>query len=876
MASLADTLAKAETIQNYEPTFRDRLRGGLTSAASFFGAPPAAADRFARGVAGSGLPQDAMGGLIDYTPMAFPLDVQEARRAAGQGRYLDAALSAVGPLADTTGAGMVLGSPAGRKALREGASAVGERLSQPGPMPVLGSNFGNVGAGRSGMGGNGGPRLNATRSGTGDLFYSAAEQALLDLSQDKGTVGQFVAQMKKHGVKPDELFWSGFDRSFPDPNQKVTRDEMADFFSRAKAPTTRSQNVASGKVGEPGWNESEAYDSFVEGFAQEGGLADEVIGDVIEKEVRPNLIPISEVSPNELANRRYHLGNEPVDDAIENGYLYDNYTQEFVDPEYLEDYARKNYSWDIDRASDALVRKYWEEGGRASEMESYADAGMFVPNNTEYSRYFTKGAEDYTENLFHPQTRVEALGPQLTESMDIYRAPHFAGTNAELNGTDYADDLTFHTRTGEMTTPDNRSAFHVGEIQSDYAQQNRGKIQTPEQSKEIADLMAEEAVYRGDAQKALYDIHEILPTTKVVGRGMGPEGFRPVVDDPNLGRYDQQYLLENYARVPEGEIVSPARYGRSGGAGMHGFRDDIAPVDPWDPRPVPEGWAQRNLRNQAEWTKEPLVQPVLPFRADVYDGVDPDGIMAEVNQTSADWDAEAAFGQPVNTVFNPPVRSGEPPRMQSQGDYIADKAWANSSLPRSRLADEPLLPLGFTPEQEQLGKLSEQYWANKSMADEAQRRVGRVRGDVTTPPAPFVTNTDKWVDAALKQSLADALQGSTRTMDNYDFMTLGTPELANTMTMMPEASGTEFYGKIVPKRMQKLLDKVAPGHKVTEVALELPDGEYVVVPGVKLTDELRAAVEKNGIPLYSLGGGMVTFGALNDEGGEVSPAANGT
>lgn len=63
-------------------------------------------------------------------------------------------------------------------------------------------------------------------------LYSHAAEAAANLPQSKGTVEQMLGILQnKFGVKPDELKWSNFDKAFPDPQAKVTSQQLAEHFA---------------------------------------------------------------------------------------------------------------------------------------------------------------------------------------------------------------------------------------------------------------------------------------------------------------------------------------------------------------------------------------------------------------------------------------------------------------------------------------------------------------------------------------------------------------------------------------------------------------------------------------------------------------------
>lgn len=61
-------------------------------------------------------------------------------------------------------------------------------------------------------------------------FYSPSLEASKVVPQEVGTVQQFTSMLLKHGAKPKELDAVGFHRAFPDPNAKVSRQEIEQYL----------------------------------------------------------------------------------------------------------------------------------------------------------------------------------------------------------------------------------------------------------------------------------------------------------------------------------------------------------------------------------------------------------------------------------------------------------------------------------------------------------------------------------------------------------------------------------------------------------------------------------------------------------------------
>lgn len=699
-----------------------------------------------------------------------------------------------------------------------------------------------------GMGSNGGPPLDPPRARRRGLFYSQAEQALLANPQSKGTVQQFVAQMQKAGVKPDELVWSGFNRQFPDPNQKVTREELAQFFREAPEPITRRTLQASGRTGEPGFDEVSAYSNFWESESYDGTLRsdieDEMVNTILEEGT--TLGDLRETNPQTYARLAAEYDEADLDDDFI-----------FYDGEIVRDpdsYVRDFMSSEVDNEFDRRVGEAWEDWGRESEREALRDAGFFEPGSTQYAQNFTPGALNYREDLFHvdPENRNRAFGSYGPQ--DIYEAPHFAGN---------ATDLAFHTRAGEFTTPDgNASVYHLGEIQSDYGQKNRGRIRSPEDEARLENLLTDAYAKDFEANAIDENMAEILGARPGAMNSAGvltrdPDSLRRMMENPEVSRYNQQEILERYARVAPGFEASPLQFNR--GNYDHAF--DVAPLS-WSPSVESTHGVRRNRVWWGEANKQPRVQ--LSF-ADL-----PDQDLVGLENLNFLVDQVPEWPPSRTNNFNEAELNLVPSEARpmvagnNHSDYVPEMARRQSAYRGT--AEEPALPLGYTPAQEQLADLFDARGTLRAEAEAAQTAYDDAKRG-TVPAAPFVTTTDKFTDQALKRAFAEALEGMPEEGSQFDFFTLGNPEMAQRMTYMPVDASEKFYGKLVPARMQKLLDQVAPGHKVEQIEIDTPEGIQQVY-GVRLTDELREAAEKNGIPLYSVGGGLVVLGTAAGLPGE--------
>ena len=128
--------------------------------------------------------------------------------------------------------------------------------------------------------------------------------------------------------------------------------------------------------------------------------------------------------------------------------------------------------------------------------------------------------------------------------------------------------------------------------------------------------------------------------------------------------------------------------------------------------------------------------------------------------------------------------------------------------------------------------------------------------------APLVSSTNKWVDFALRKELRNAVASGS------DYMTIGSPDMVKRMTGGNIEGQKEFYGKIVPKRLEQLIKKFDKKAKVEVVEIQTAFDKNMVesrpeaqgqwkVLGVKLTDKLVNAMADKGMPIFNFLPGAV-------------------
>ena len=131
-------------------------------------------------------------------------------------------------------------------------------------------------------------------------------------------------------------------------------------------------------------------------------------------------------------------------------------------------------------------------------------------------------------------------------------------------------------------------------------------------------------------------------------------------------------------------------------------------------------------------------------------------------------------------------------------------------------------------------------------------RFGQDDAAEVVSPIPIARDTNDYNTAAIARAFADA------TESGADFLTF------NTGDMMFEFSGGRLEGQrkayddILPRNLQTYLQRLAEEYDIEPPAVERftiqGRNEYYTVPGVRLTPELKALVQTQGLPSYKNGG----------------------
>lgn len=318
------------------------------------------------------------------------------------------------------------------------------------------------------------------------VFFSALKRAAENLTQERGTAGQFLAMLKKQpGVKAEELEWTGLEeylRARQAENLKVTKQEIVDFLD---ANGVQVDTVELSRIYEF-INTAGDTKQFSSREAAEEALQEEVdwarnesTSDINDNRDDPEVPSISVVD---------HDGNEVfVATKNEEGEWTTEYGQSFFDADgaysAAEEAREKNIDYWVDQISSVDASD--DSGAKFSDYqlpggENYREVLLTLPvkrkpiagkkeklPNGKW-KVTTPGG---TQNLFNTESEAKAEMERLGQ---IFRRESFVDTSDQFQSTHFDEpNILAHIRLNDRTDADGNKVLFVEEIQSDWHQKGR-------------------------------------------------------------------------------------------------------------------------------------------------------------------------------------------------------------------------------------------------------------------------------------------------------------------------------------------------------------------------------------------------------------------
>ena len=368
-------------------------------------------------------------------------------------------------------------------------------------------------------------------------FFSRALDEAKNLKQEKGTGQQMKAMLLKAGVKQDEIDWTGLDKILDQPKVTKTEivDYLSEH--QLKFGERVARGSSDGDIFDWGdselidwkeaWGEDHLFDTqpsglitlnddaynFIENHQNIPSIIEKIekssIGtesqkisltsklNKLEERLRVNQLIPDNVAPGpfrptEIIDNmdldsdmpEFDLFREAVEEVYtdiysETGNIVKRITdpntgmtitgsddlgyQVFTSPEDSGNWenaiALNNYIHHNLNEAKVQAEMYARDSGIADEMSRQFDG----ENRTQWSEYQEPGGENYQEIQFTLASDELPVGSKAAE-ID-YESPHFDNPDS--------DNMIFHIRATDRTTPDGKKVLYIEELQSDWGQQGR-------------------------------------------------------------------------------------------------------------------------------------------------------------------------------------------------------------------------------------------------------------------------------------------------------------------------------------------------------------------------------------------------------------------
>ena len=370
--------------------------------------------------------------------------------------------------------------------------------------------------------------------------YSPSLLAALNHPQRRGPYDQLRAAMiQKGGAKAEELAWTGADRAFAG-QQDVDLDDVVKYLQEHQQQTASNVNTATGVIGRPGDSRYALQERYVEReLPAEIARRGENVGREFDE--MPLLSEVDRKAQLEVANLmgwdEHDLGifmeQHPTARVDPYGYWPHETRAGYIERNLpnLESAARREVR---ERARDMPTRQlFWAVNSGATMIPP------FDPGNTRYYQHFTPGGANYNENfrLYDPTGTDPNAKLRADERSNTHfsQGPAYAEYSSGYGTKNFAPTL-YHTRAADFPVEGGGTAYHLGEVQSDFSQGSRATITESEKIK----AAAEADLRRAETNRA---------------SGLGPnyddylaqQGLPPVTDDDiYMNPYQRQEILPGF------------------------------------------------------------------------------------------------------------------------------------------------------------------------------------------------------------------------------------------------------------------------------------------------------------------------------------------
>lgn len=638
----------------------------------------------------------------------------------------------------------------------------------------------------AGIGDNGGPPLDRPSPRLESGLYSPSLDAIQRVNQDRGTYEQLRAQILKAGGKEEELRFAGLDDMF-DPKEKVTRQELEEILGQRANMIGVEETRATGRVGDAlNPDDYDAMSRAVSDYVQQNldaereylrndlfawrasedlmSLRDYVSDDSMVD--TPYLDELTGVTSQELMDQRRNMMEREVSSAGYNS--IDEYLEDFpdaqVDPaggrlyDSVDEAINQGAVGDLEAAA---IQSLEEAAFSMDPADLAAEVGYgrgFEAGDTQYSKYMTPGISEYRERRYFFGDPGEVMSnPAMPRGLPT---------------THFESDPTkpfLHTRTGFASVAGGTdNAYHVGEIQSDFAQGQRTAYSVaPEETPADRALIRLGGQMPGSMTATDWKQLQRMPDNENVV----PELRGNVLERLNLNP-DRPLELEDYQSAVA--LAQGAKRTMLQKSMDVLFRDQQAKLDRLE-----EMFATTDNFDEAQ--QRAMTDTLLE------------------QQRRETRDAENF------------LRDRDSTRYLMTSTYVPE--WVEESIAnREWLSDQDIEDLFLEGYRVPAAVALRQTMAQRGVNPDIYKRIvqqGLESERRTRSPQPFIGSTNRWVDYALKNELVNAAK------EGKSFFTVSNPEMVRRMTYGSEEGQGEFYGKIVPQRLKNLVKKLDKNIVVT-------------------------------------------------------------
>jgi hypothetical protein len=301
-------------------------------------------------------------------------------------------------------------------------------------------------------------------------FYSAAEQAALNLARNKGTGQSFINDlMKAPDVKKEELAYTGLD-DFLANKPNVTKQEVQDFLGNNRVAV---KEVVSGAP-------------IVEdplGIAKRKAVFDKYepeIQDLYRRIDKPEYV-VYDPETNKVLKNYTNYDDALLDNLDPMGAFAKTKTalrpkensrqlqQQLTDIQNLRD-AQADALYTIPESAPTKFGKFQLPGGenyreiRLTLPNKPMDAGMAAEN--WYTQFIKRGGDSDWSQL-HPDRRQEIMNSMPAEARNLSASPEYRSSHFD------EPNILAHMRVNDRIDADGKKMLLVEEIQSDWHQAGR-------------------------------------------------------------------------------------------------------------------------------------------------------------------------------------------------------------------------------------------------------------------------------------------------------------------------------------------------------------------------------------------------------------------